>query len=58
MPQMGVRRVEAGEAMVVVQGLEELLQQLLLPVAASLAPSERVRGWKKKANFCAPELIS
>ena len=37
--------------------LEELLVQLLLPVAAPPAPSKRVRGWKK-INFCAPELIS
>ena len=54
-PQMGVQRVEVEEALVVVQGLEELLEQLPLPVAAPLAPSQRVRGWKKKVNFCAPK---
>ena len=37
--------------------LEELLVQLLLQVAAPLAPSKRVRG-QKKINFCAPELVS
>ena len=36
----------------------ELLKQLLLLVAAPLAPSKRVRRWKKEMNFCAPELIS
>ena len=53
-----VRREEEEEVLALVKELllEELLVRLLLPVAAPLAPSKRVRGQKK--FFCAPELIS
>ena len=45
---MGLRAVE--EALVEV-GLEEVLEQLLLPVAAPLAPSERETKWENKKNY-------
>ena len=45
-PRMGVRAVEAAE---VELGLAELLEQLLLPVAAPVPPSVGRRTWKN--NF-------
>ena len=47
----GVRRVEEAEE-VALELQEELLVQLLLPVAAPLAPSKRVRGWKIFLFLC------
>ena len=46
-----MRRVETVVALVEVHGLEEVLERLLLPVAAPLAPSQRVRGWKNKKKL-------
>ena len=58
-PRLAVVRLEQEEVLALVQELllEELLVQLLPPVAAPLAPSKRERR-QIFFNFCAPELIS
>ena len=43
--------MRAAEEALVELGLEELLEQLLLPVAAPLAPSERECVWKNNFFF-------